>query len=282
MSFWTQLQRIDRRYLYVAVAIVVLAPLVARSGRHPTVVFDEVERAFATIESVPPGKIVIVSTVWGPGTIAENGPQTEAIVRHLFRNRIPFLMISWDQEGAIWTYKIAERVQKECGREYGVDWAHSGYRPPPIFVVASGMAEDFQKVVGHDRFGKKLSELPSMRNVRNHKQVGAVVEITPSATVTSWMAYFTMPKRIPLVYCPTAVMATEAYPFLDSGQLAGMLNGVIGAAQYEKLLGMDDVRTDAAATSLALSYAHVFIILLIVLGNAGYLINRRRQTNGRS
>jgi hypothetical protein len=90
-----------------------------------------------------------------------------------------------------------------------------------------------------------------------------------------WIAYLTTPKHIPLIYCPTAVMSASAYPALDAGQLQGMLNGVMGAAQYETLIGRSHVETDASATSWALSCAHIYIILLIVLGNLGYVAAKR-------
>ena len=139
------------------------------------------------------------------------------------------------------------------------------------------MSEDFHKVLGTDIHGRSLKSFEVTKNVQGAKDFGAVVEITPSATIESWIAYMTGIYKIPLVYCPTAVMAAEAYPYLDSGQISGMLNGVIGAAQYEVLLGMGDVATDAIAYSWALSFAFIFIIILIVLGNLSYIMTRSRR-----
>ena len=280
MDVLNKLQNIDRRILYLLTAAVITAPLLLHPSRHPTVIFSEVKHAYQTIDRVPGDKIVFVSIVFGAGTEAENGPQTEAIMRHMFRKRIPFGVLSWDPVGAKLSYDIGAKLEKELGKQYGKDWVHFGYRPGPIYAVISGMAEDFRKVVDHDLFDTKLDKIEMLRNVRNHKQIGAVVEITPSGTVGTWIAYFTMPYRIPLVFCPTAVMAAEAYPFLDSKQISGMLNGVIGAAQYETLLGQGNERTYAAAASWALSAAHVFIILLIIVGNVAYIAAKRAAGGG--
>ena len=62
----------------------------------------------------------------------------------------------------------------------------------------------------------------------------------------------------------TAVSAPEYYPYLQTGQLQGLLGGMAGAAEYEALVkhpalamrGMD-----------AQSLAHLFIAFLIILGN---------------
>lgn len=274
---WKKLQSIDRRILYILMAIVIICPLIAKPSRHSNIVFNEVKNAYNVIDAVPDDKIVIVSDIWGPGTIAENGPQTEIILRHMFMKNKKFIMISWDQAGTELTYKIGKELEKEYGKVYGKDWIHIGYRVAYLSVVLRGMSEDFHKVLGTDIHGRSLKSFEVTKNVQGAKDFGAVVEITPSATIESWIAYMTGIYKIPLVYCPTAVMAAEAYPYLDSGQISGMLNGVIGAAQYEVLLGMGDVATDAIAYSWALSFAFIFIIILIVLGNLSYIMTRSRR-----
>jgi hypothetical protein len=280
MGVFEKLQNLDRRILYVLLAVVVSAPLLIRPSRHPGIVLSEVQSAYNAVDRVSSDKIAIISTVWGAGTEAENGPQTEAVMRHMFQKGIKFVVLSWDPVGAEITYRDGSRIAKELGKHYGVDWVHLGYRPGPIYAVVSGMAEDFQRVIDHDRFNKKLRDIPLTRDVRSHRQIGVVVEITPSGTATTWIAYFTQPYGIPLVYCPTAVMAAEAYPYLDSGQMAGMLNGVIGAAQYETLIGLGNSPTYAAAAAWSLSAAHIYIIALIFLGNLGFLTMRSRNRVG--
>lgn len=283
MSILTKLQNLDRRWLYLFVAVAIAGPIIAKPKSHPTTIFPEVRSAYETLQAVPHGKIVIINGYFGPGTLAENGPQYEAIVRQLFRNGTKFVVMNWDPAGAEITYQMTEALQKEMGKKYGVDWVHLGFKTGDQRVIFAGMAEDFARVMKVDKLGTKLSELPATSGVKDYKQIGAVVEVTPSATVGLWVAYFTGPKNIPLIYCPTAVMSAEAYPFLDSGQMKGMLNGVIGAAQYETLVGLENTATDAAASAWALSMAHIAIILLILLGNLGYVLSKRAglDTGGR-
>ena len=270
-----KLQQIDRRIIYILLAAVIAVPLIIRPGKHPQIIFPEVQKSYNILNNIPKDKIVLISTIWGPETMSENGPQTEAIMRHLFKSGTGFVLISWNQAGSEITYQMGKKLEKEMGKKYGKDWVHLGYKVPYLDVVLRGMSGDFQKVMGHDKFGTKLSEIPLTKNVKTHAQIGAVVEVTPVASLEAWIAYYCGPNKIPLIYCPAAVMAAEAYPYLDSGQVSGMVNGVVGAAQYEKLLGMDNVRTDAAATCWALSAAHILIIILIILGNIGYLATKR-------
>lgn len=278
MNWLIRLQNIDRRILYVIVVVVLSIPLVVRPSKHPDTIFPEVQSTYDTIDNVKPGKIVLLSTSFGAGTKAENEPQMQALMRHMFKKHIKFVILSWDPAGSEITYQSGLAVQKDMHAQYGRDWVHLGYRTGATNAIISGLSENFPQVMKQDKMGTPLSKLPAVSYVKNYKQIGAVVDITSVSLMGLWIAYLTTPKHIPLIYCPTAVMSAGAYPYLDSGQLSGMLNGVMGAVQYEKLIGRENVRTDASAISWALSAAHIYILLLIILGNLGYLVARRSGT----
>ncbi len=223
MSIFARLQNIDRRILYLLIAVVIAVPLMMRPSAHPSVILPEVRGAYKTINTVPRDKVVIISVVWGAGTLAENGPQTEALMRHLFRNGTKFVVVSWDQVGNELSYDIGVKLQKEMHKTYGTDWVHLGYNPGPIYTVISGAGKDFKGVFRRDRFNTDLSKLPVTANVKDHNQIGAVAEITPSGTLETSIAYFNMPYKIPLVYCPTAVMAARRTSIWTRIRLRGCL-----------------------------------------------------------
>jgi hypothetical protein len=74
--------------------------------------------------------------------------------------------------------------------------------------------------------------------------------------------------HLPTIAGVTAVSAPEYYPYLQAGQLKGLLGGMAGGAEYETL-----IRKPALATRGmdAQSLAHVFIALMILLGNLAFL-----------
>jgi len=273
-------QNIDRRILYAIVALVVSVPLVVMPNYHPTKIFDEVKNAYNTIENVPKDKLVFISTIWSGSTQAENGEQTKVIVTHLFKTNRKFVIISWDTSGDKLTYDLVEALSKKYNKTYGEDWVHLGYRLPNLQTMLRGFGTNFNGTFKADRNGTLLKDIPLTKNVKGAKDFGCVVDITPSATLEAWIAYFCEPYKIPLVYCPSAVLAASAYPFLDSKQISGMLNGVIGASQYEVLIGENKKPTNAGAMSLSLSLAHIMILIFIVFGNVAYLIEKRMKSNG--
>jgi len=69
------------------------------------------------------------------------------------------------------------------------------------------------------------------------------------------------------------------YPYHDSGQIVGFLGGLKGAAEYEALVGApgEGIRGMDAQT-----ISHLFIVLMIILGNVGYAMTRWRARTGGS
>src|SRR5207237_8386200 len=100
-----------------------------------------------------------------------------------------------------------------------------------------------------------------------------------SSTLDDWITMVHAPTGVPLGFACTAVMAPEAYPLLDSRQLIGMLTGMRGAAEYEKLIDSASFGVTAMAGQ---SFAHLFILILIALANLPILSAAlRRRGMGR-
>lgn len=264
------IQNIDRRALYALLAAVVALTLIFPTNL-PIVVTPQVEGLYNAVEEIKPGQIALLSIVWDAGTIAENQPQTEALMRHLFARGTPFAIVAFAQQGAKLSHDLAVRLAREYGKSYGVDWVDWGYRPS-LYTFIMGMGQNLPRAVGKDTEGTPISQVPMMRRITSIKDIGLVVDITPSGTLEYWIAFVQGVYHTPLGYAPTAVMVPEGYNPLDAGQIKGMLPGLIGAGQYEKLVRHRGFGTKAAG---AQSATHLLIIGLIVLGNAGYVLTRR-------
>lgn len=278
MKFFEKLQNIDRRIMYLLLAVVIAAPLIWRLDM-PIVVSPAVRGAYDAVEAIPPDKIAILSIIWDSGTIAENRPQTEALIRHLFASNKKFALLSFAPQGSKLAYDSAERIADEMGKEYGRDWVNWGYRPiTNLIPLLQSFPRDIHGIISKDFQGTPLSKIPMMRDIKTIKDIGLIAEITPSATLELWIAFVYGPYRTPLIYAPTAVMAPEGFNPLDAGQIKGMLTGMKGAAEYERLLGRSDFATRGTG---ALSASHILIILLIITGNVGYISSRRRRRDAR-
>jgi hypothetical protein len=115
-----------------------------------------------------------------------------------------------------------------------------------------------------------------MANYKKADDVGLIIEYAAADTVKYWVQFFQRAGSTPIatLFCPTSVMANEAYPMLETGQLQGMLVGLKGANEFETVMKRPGFATRASAS---LSYSHLLIILLIILGNVGMIQDRKRQ-----
>ena len=94
----------------------------------------------------------------------------------------------------------------------------------------------------------------------------------------------------PIIIGPTAVAAPKYYAYLNAGQLVGMLGGMKGAAEYEKLLAArypdmarfyQSTRGFTATKGMdGQTVIHAVIILFILIGNVAYLSRRAAQKKG--
>jgi hypothetical protein len=267
------LQSIDRRYLYgmllliVAIGLLVPIPL-------PLAVGPQARGFYESVEKADPSKIAIVSTLWSASTQGENRPQTRVILEHLMRRKLRFALIAFgDPQSTILAQEIAEELAREYRYEYGKDWINLGYRAD-IAGTLKGIVRDLGETLKQDSIRKRpLAQFEVMRGVRNIRDVGLIAEVSASGNYLSWLGLVVGSTEAPFCYAPTSVMAPELYTYLDSGQMKGMLFGIKGAAEYERLLGIRGF-TSRAITPVSL--ALVLLFVLIGLGNYGMYASRKK------
>jgi hypothetical protein len=68
-----------------------------------------VRRFYDTIEQLKPGDMVMVSSNWSAGTIGENRPQLEAVIRHLMRKKVRFTVISFEPQARDISFRFVSR-----------------------------------------------------------------------------------------------------------------------------------------------------------------------------
>ena len=267
-----------RRTIFLLTALVVAVPLLVKVEL-PTVVSWPARNLYDAVERVPSDKIVVISANLSPGSKGESVPQAAALIRHLAMRHKRFAIWGWAYPaGPELAQSIAEPIAKEYGLIYGVDWVNWGYTTGETGAgqVMRGWAKDIPGTVKEDFFHTPLSKLSFMQNVHSARDIGLLIEITPASTVPTYIRFIYGVYGTPIGYACTGVMVPEAFPYLDSHQLVGMLRGLVGAAEYEELIGHHG---DATRRMSSQSFAHLLIIALIILGNVGYFLTRK---NGRA
>ncbi len=281
------LTRLDRRIIYLILAVVVILPLVFPSAERVRVM-PPVQKLYEAIDQIPEDKALIIDFDYDPQTQPELEPMGFALLRHAFKRRIKVLVLSLYVQPLGLAKKALTQVLTEFNQKatthkdsiiYGRDYVFLGWQPPPIIPIL-GMGESITKVYQTDYYGNKTDTLPLMKKIKNYNDIGILVSLAGSALPKSWVAYAQNRFGVKVGAGVTAVSAADFYPYFQTGQFSGLMVGMKGGAEYEELverrLGLK-ARRRASEALPSLTYAHLVMIIFIVIGNIGFFIQRRTK-----
>uniref|UniRef100_A0A7C3J6B3 Uncharacterized protein n=1 Tax=candidate division WOR-3 bacterium TaxID=2052148 RepID=A0A7C3J6B3_UNCW3 len=269
MNFFIKLSKIDRRFIYLFIALVVVLPLIFKP-KFPVVVSKPVQDVYDYIEKLPEGSNVLISIDYDAASMPEQQPFLEALLRQLFKNKLkPILIVQWQLGAPLGTMGL-EKIAKEMGAVYGVDYINLGYRPGYVAQMV-GIGKEIRDYFKVDYKNILLDSFPMMKNVHNYNDIALLVGLEAGSTYLAWIEYAGGRFKQKIALALNAVSAPDAYYFYQSGQIVGLVGGMKGAAEYEVLVDKPDL---AVAGMASQSYSHLVIILFIVLGNIAYFIEK--------
>lgn len=289
MNIFDKLMRLDRRWVFLFLIIVCVVAYYA-DFEVPILVEPEVERIYEFVDTLKPGEIVMVAIDYDPNNLAELHPMAYAIIEQCWRRNLKVLITSLSQNGPGMADQLLRDVsdsmkvaQEYNGEQFpareivnGVDYTFLGYKPYFALVIL-GMGQDFRLPFPNDYYGQPLDSLPMMRGVLNYDDIACVIDLSGGNITDYWISYGQNRFNFPLALGLTGVMTAQYYPYLGSGQVFGIMGGLLGAAQYEQLADNAGLAKDGMRVQL---YAHMVIILFIVVGNVGYFMSRRGHQMG--
>ena len=265
---------IDRRWIFLIIAAVVIVPLIFPVGLpiRPT---DTTKNVYDSIEKLPAGSKVLLSVEYSPSTRPENHPMTISILRHLFKNdHKVFITCLWPDGQFMAQDAINQVAKQEFNKTYGVDYVFLGFRPGNEAVV-KGIVSNLRKLYTVDVYQKKIDEIPLMNGINNFKDFDFLFSSSAGFPGTiEWVQYASDPTGIPMASGVTSIQVNEVMPYVQAGQMVGVLAGMPGAAEYEALINQ---KGSATSGMDAQSVAHLVIVLFIILGNVSFFIERNRS-----
>ncbi|UCD17418.1 MAG: hypothetical protein JSV44_00460 [Candidatus Zixiibacteriota bacterium] len=286
MNIFDRMMSLDRRWVFLILALVCVITYVWPFSI-PIRTTHEVESIYNYVDTLKENDIIFLGIDYDPNALAELHPMAYAIAEHAFRKKLRIIFVTLSQNGpgmadqAIRDLTDSLRQDKVYnGVEYkgrdlvnGVDYVFLGYKPYPGLVIL-GMGQNFRIPFPTDYYGTPLDSLPLMKGVLNYDQVKCVIDLAAGNVADMWVVYGAGRYNVPLALGMTGVMGADYYPYLNSGQVFGLMGGLLGAAQYEKLSDNSGPAIDGMRIQL---YAHIIIILFILMGNIGFLMSRREK-----
>jgi len=267
------IRQIDRRVIFTLIFVVVAWPLIAPM-RLPMDVTAPVQQLYDTVEAIPEGSVVMLAGDYSPDTMPELQPMVRAFVRHAFRRNLRIVTTSLWADSPPLIEAAMTPLAEEYGKAYGTDFVNLGYMAGGT-VTLLGMGASIPNTFPQDYYQTPVGEIPLMREVTNFDDVALVMNISSGTPGTrEWVQQVQSRYRVPLASGTTAVAAPPFYPYVQSGQLVGLMGGLKGAAEYEMLV---EAPGDAVRGMDAQSIVHALIVFFILLGNVVYLAERRSK-----
>jgi len=273
MEFWRKIMNIDRRWVYLLIALSVTFPMIVVI-KFPVEVTPVARQLYDAIDKLPDSSVVMLTFDYYPNAAAETEPMSIAALHHMFKKDMRVVTLSNIPLGGP---TIAERITREIAAEYdkvyGVDYVNLGYKAN-YNAVMHGLANSIESIFPSDYTNTPLKDLPLMDSVKNYDDIGFIYVVADNATVDYWIQIVNAQYGVPIGSGVTAVVAPKMYSFVNSGQMTGLLGGMKGAAEYEKMVGEEG---KAIRGMDAQSMAHLAIIFLVILGNIGFFATRKKE-----
>ena len=274
MSLTSRFSKLDPKVLYLLVFIVVAAPLI-RPIQLPILVSQYTQLFYNQVDSLKPGSIVLVSFSFAAAKTYEIYPQIVGATEQLMSKKASMVFVSWLAEDTPFSGRLFADLSFEGrGLKYGADYVDLGF----IAGGATGMAafaRDPQKILGADARGTPIGNLALMTKIKSASDFNLLISFI-SIQMEDFIGQIQTPYKLPLIVGTDGVSFAGILPYLGSGQIKGILNTTVGAAEYEKLL-----KIPGKATSYmdAQQMAHFLMIVSIILGNLVLLVEwtKRRK-----
>ncbi len=284
------LGKIDRRIIFLLIGLSVLIPLVKPEWvKLPIKIDKNTKIVFDSISALNEGDKVLLSFEYGASTKPEVHPMAVALLKHLFSKDIKVYIVSLWPEGPIMAKLAMDEIieSKLFDVKDGIDYVMFDYKVGGSIVIKQ-IADDFRGIYKQDYNRVPIEDLEIMNGIYSVEDFNFVFDFSAGVPGNAeWVQYACDPKNIPLSSGCTSIMVTDAIPYVESGQLKGILAGMPGAAEYEKLVYdylVDKYSSDnpeiekgrAFARMSAQSVAHLLMVIFIILGNLSYYFERKK------
>jgi hypothetical protein len=287
MNFLINLKDIDRRIIYVVIALAVALPFLVKFD-FPVFPGKNVMTLHSFVDQLKPGERCFLSFDYDLASMPELHPAAVAVLAHMLERGIkPICGANWPLGGDMGESALAkalEITQEKLTKQgkprtfvKGEDYVNVGYKPGAI-VHVKRMVADFLSPFPADKDGNSTSNMKIFQNPDGRKfsmdDIGIIVSFTAGTGGIETFISIAGDHKRPMAAACTSVNIPRFYTYIQTKQLIGMIGGMPGAAEYEKMI---DFAGPARLGMVPQSVSHLVIILFIIIGNLAYLAEKSRQ-----
>lgn len=264
---------LDRRWLYALLLLVVVFPLLRPLGI-PVEVTASTSQFVAAVNKLQAGDKMLLAFDYSIGGGADVDPQAQIVLTHALSRGVKVVEVAYVDTGLTYAQKSADLWESK-GKVYGEDILLLGYASG-VETAISAFAQNIAQVFPTDVRGKPIDSYPIMDGIHTAGDFKLIAEFaTGIPGPAEWIRQVVTRYNVPLGCGVVAVMGPQNVPYLQSGQLVGLLGGGLkSAAEYEIAVKMPGAATAAMD---AQSLGHVVIVLFVILGNLLFFVERQER-----
>ena len=293
-KYLIDLGKLDRRYIFLLIGLSVLIPLIKPNWINiPIKTTNNSQIVFNELNKLNEGDKVLVSFEYGASTKPEIHPMSVAVLQHLFSKGVKVYTVPLWPEGLMMAkYALQEVVDSELFNiAEHIDYVSLPYKAGGEIIIR-GIATDLRSIFTQDVNNILLEQIPMMEGVNKISDFDFVFDLSAGVPGNAeWVQFACDEYNVPLSSGCTSIMVTDAIPYVESGQIRGILAGMPGAAEYEQMVFnyLNNLDTNehmnpdvevlpgkATSRMSAQSIAHVLMVIFIILGNISYYLLRKR------
>ena len=270
-----KLLELDGRIIMFSLLILLCIPLVKPLGL-PIPITENTRNFYTILDGLEPGTRVLFNYIPTIATMGDCLPPSIPVIYHLYKKEAKIYFVGLGVADGILTLidtQVFSTIPPEkFGYKYDENWVNLGF-------VAGGdvswatFARDIRASVKNDRYGNPIDSLQMMQGVNTIKDFGIVISCGESITiiVRQWGDPYQFP---PLLISTTAAVPMDVIPFYKTGQVKEYLGGLGAGAEYEAIIKRPG---KATASVDAISATHIFMIFMVLLGNAAYFAKKAKE-----
>lgn len=231
---------------------------------------------FNEIESVPAGAPVLVAVDYEAALSGEMRFAASSVLDHLMARGANLIIVSTVPAGPILANDLLVSVQQGVpAYELAVSTVNLGYLPGG----ATSLLEFAQRpsvAAPMDQNGSPAWENPVLQGIQTIQDFKMVLVLTDSVeTGRAWVEQVQpVLGSVPLTMVSSAQAGPLLQPYLDAGQIKGLVNGLMGGAMYEQRYGKLNL-ANKDWNAYQLGYAAG--IIMLILGSAFSALRRVAQ-----
>ena len=295
-NIFIKLGQLDRRLIFILIGLSVLIPLLKPGWVNiPIKTTSNSEVVFEELNNLNEGDRVLVSFEYGASTKPEIHPMSVAVLQHLFSKGIKVYTVPLWPEGLMMAKYALEEVVKSnlFNIQEHTDYVSLPYKAGGEIIIR-GIATDIRSIFTQDVNNILLKDIPMMDGVNKVADFDFVFDLSAGVPGNAeWVQFACDEHNVPLSSGCTSIMVTDAIPYVESGQIKGILAGMPGAAEYEQMVfkylsnlkdskmlneNVQIIPGKATSRMSAQSIAHLLMVIFIILGNISYYLVRRRNS----